>query len=168
MMVSAKIFPLLPCQPNVSRILDPHICWPQHPDEFETQIQPKAIEPAKIAETSIYVVDDDEALIDLYTSFLTSSGYQVRSFSDRTRALAALIVDKNPPGLLIMDHRGHRMASDYFIRCCLVAHPTLRILMASGLNAGEFHFSSDKPDRFIQKPFTLQELLREVEATLKA
>lgn len=152
----------------MSRILDPHICWPQHPDEFETQIEPKEpADPAKISETNIYVVDDDEALIELYTSFLSASGYRVRSFSDRTRALAALIVDKNLPDLLIMDHRGHRMTSEYFIRCCLVVHPALRILMASGLNSGELRFPSHKPDRFIQKPFTLQELLREVETALK-
>ena len=48
----------------------------------------------------------------------------------------------------------------------LTAHPTLRILMVSGLSPDHLRFSKLRPDRFLQKPFTPEELRMEVRAAL--
>jgi len=115
---------------------------------------------------SIYAVDDDEDLTDLYTILLEARGYTVKAFRDRAEALAALEKDSNGPELLIMDYVGHSMPVDRFMHRSLDAHPTLRFLMASGLSPAHVWFSSRWPDRFIQKPFTAEEFLKEVKAAL--
>ena len=115
---------------------------------------------------SILVVDDVESLTELYTDFLEAAGYIVWAFNDRAEALAALKADRAKPDLLITDYCGLSMSVDQFMRDCLLVHPTLRILMASGFSRTDMRFSQPKPDRFIQKPFTPEELRREVTAAL--
>lgn len=114
----------------------------------------------------IYVVDDEPRLTDLYTIILEAKGYFVRSFIDRTEALAELKGSTRKPDLLIMDYLGHTMSIDRFMQLCLLAHPTLRILVASGFSQSDARFTHVKPDRFLQKPFTAEEFLREVDAAL--
>jgi DNA-binding response OmpR family regulator len=113
-------------------------------------------------------VDNDKDLTDLYMILLKARGYRVRAFNDRAEALAALEKDERKPDLLIMDYLGHLMPLDQFVHRSLAAHPTLRILMASGLSPAEARLSSARLDRFIQKPFTGEELLKEVRTTLAA
>jgi len=114
------------------------------------------------------VVDDVTDLTELYTALLAATGYIVRAFNDRAEALAALKADRMKPDLLITDYLGLSMRVDRFIRHCLVVHPTLRILMASGFSRTDMRFSQARPDRFIQKPFTPEELRQEVRAALTA
>ena len=118
--------------------------------------------------TYIYVVDDQEAVAELYTIFLEANGYSVRSFTDRAEALAALIMDEQKPDLLITDYVGLSMPIAGFIHHCRAAHPELRVLMASGCHEAEVDFVHPMPDRFIQKPFTAEELRQEVRAALAA
>ncbi len=114
----------------------------------------------------IYVVDDEEGLTELYTIFLEPSGYRVSTFNDRADALAALKADHAKPDLLITDYHGLSMSVDRFMNLCLAVHPALRILMASGLNQTAARISQLKPDLFIQKPFTPEELRQAVKAVL--
>jgi DNA-binding NtrC family response regulator len=124
--------------------------------------------PEILAAPSIYVVDDAPFLTDLYTSLLEASGYCVRAFNDRFEALVALKAEWNKPALLISDYRALSMPVDQFLQQCLLVHPALRILMVSGFPRTHIHFSQARPDRFIEKPFTLEEFHREVKALLAA
>jgi CheY-like chemotaxis protein len=117
---------------------------------------------------SIYIVDDEPGLTELYTIFLQGTGYVVKTFNDRAEALATLKEDTQKPDLLILDYFGHPMPVEDFMELCLIAHPRLRILMASGLIETETRFSSIRPTRFIQKPFTAWAFVREVHAALSA
>jgi CheY-like chemotaxis protein len=119
---------------------------------------------------SIYVVDDLPDLTEWYTTLLEATGYIVRAFNDRTEALAALQADRTKPDLLITDYLGLglSMRVDQFIHHCLVVHPTLRILMASGCSQTDMRFSQARPDRFIEKPFTPEEFRQAVRAALTA
>ena len=114
----------------------------------------------------IYVVDDEPGLTDLYTIILEERDYVVRAFDSRIEALAQLKGDRRKPDLLIMDYFGHAMSVDGFMQRCLRAHPNLRILVASGFSPTDAKFLYIRPDRFIQKPFTAEEFLQEVAATL--
>jgi len=114
----------------------------------------------------IYVVDDTPELTELYAAVLKAAGYCVRTFNDRAEALTALKADRAKPDLLITDYLGLSIPVDRFISRCLVVNPTLRVLMASGFNQTEARVFSVHPDRFIQKPFTLDELRQEVRAAL--
>jgi two-component system, OmpR family, response regulator MprA len=118
------------------------------------------------AAPSIYVVDDAPFLTELYTHLLEASGYIVRAFNDRAQAVKALEADWNKPDLLISDYRGLSMSVDQFLHQCLMIHPALRILMVSGLSRTEVRFSQARPDQFIEKPFTAEQLQEEVKSVL--
>ena len=115
---------------------------------------------------TVYAVDDDGELTELYVIVLDAAGYRVKAFIDRAEALAALQRETKLPDLLITDYRGRSMFADQFLRECLAVHPSLRILMASGFDQADAEFFRIRPNRFIRKPFTRQEFLQEVSATL--
>ena len=115
---------------------------------------------------SIYVVDDNPPLTDLYARFLEAAGYILRTFNDRVEALAALRQENKKPDLLITDYRGLSMPVEQFMHECLALHPGLRILMVSGFSQSDLRFSQTRPHRFIEKPFSVEELLDEVRAAL--
>jgi len=114
----------------------------------------------------IYAVDDAPELTELYTILLEGTGYIVRAFNDRATALTALKAERAKPDLLITDCVGPSMSLDRFLECCLVVYPSLRILMISGYSQTDIRFPEAGWDRFIQKPFTIEEFLRRVRATL--
>ena len=116
----------------------------------------------------IYAVDDMEDLTELYTTLLEAIGYSVKTFNNRAEALSALTAEKTKPKLLITDYLGLSMSVDQFLRRSLAVHPTLRILMASGFDRTGMRFLQASPDRFLEKPFTPEELQREVRAALAA
>ena len=116
----------------------------------------------------IYVVDDMEDLTELYTALLEATGYSVKTFNDRAAALTALTAERTKPKLLITDYLGLSLSVDQFLRRSLAVHPTLRILMASGFSQIDMRFLQARPDRFLEKPFTPEELQKEVRAALAA
>ena len=116
----------------------------------------------------IYVVDDMPNLTELYTILLEEIGCVVRAFNDRAEALAVLKTTTEKPDLLITDYLGHSIPVDEFIHDCLVVHPTLRILMASGFDQTVMRVPQIRADRFIPKPFDPEDLQQEVRAALIA
>jgi len=116
----------------------------------------------------IYLVDDEQGLTELYALFLRGSGHRVRIFNCRADALAGLNADREKPDLLVTDCLGDTMPIHLFIERCRVAHPALKILMASGLSEDDVRSYCLRPDRFLRKPFTADRFVREVSATLTA
>ena len=116
----------------------------------------------------IYVVDDQNGAGELYAIFLEANGYTARLFTDRAAALSALKTEKPKPALLMTDSLGRSMPTDGFIQRCRALHPALRILLTSGRDRPEADFSSPLPDRFIQRPFTPEQLQQEVHDALAA
>jgi DNA-binding NtrC family response regulator len=111
-------------------------------------------------------VDDMPCLTELYPLVLNKSGYLVRSFHDRRAALASLEAAQMKPALLITDLHNPTMRIEPFLQECLALHPSLRILMATGFGYHQAWCFSVRPDRFLPKPFTPEELRQAVEATL--
>lgn len=159
--------PSLKSAPGVTNIAP--IARPEISQKFLLEPDSSAAFGRDVVESaSIYVVDDEPRLTDLYTIILEAKGYTVRAFNNRIQALAELKAGSKKPDLLIMDYLGHAMPVDGFMQRCLMAHPNLRILVASGFSQVDARFTYIRPDRFIQKPFTAEEFLREVEAALTA
>ncbi len=123
---------------------------------------------AKAEAPVIYAVDDDPGLTELYRIVLNGAGYQVKVFNYRTAALAALILEQRRPDLLITDYCGPVMPVCVFLQRCLIVHPTLRILMASGFNELGSGLCPVRPHRFLQKPFAATEFLHEIKAAFAA
>jgi DNA-binding NtrC family response regulator len=118
------------------------------------------------ATASIYVVDDEPHVAELYTIVLESADYRVSAFHDRGEALQALATARRKPDLLITDYQGLSMPVEWFMHRCLVTHPALRILMISGFHQADVRFSWARPNRYIQKPFGLAHFRKEVRAAL--
>ena len=112
---------------------------------------------------SIYAVDDEPQLTELYTIILQAAGYVVKTFNDRAQALGALEGDQSKPDLIITDCLSHSIAVDQFMNRCLKFQPALRFLMASGAVRRS---AVPDPARIIQKPFTPEQFLREVKFVL--
>src|SRR5262245_22151460 len=116
----------------------------------------------------IYLVDDEPGFVELYALFLEGLGHRVRLFNRRADALAGLKAQSEKPDLLVTDCLGDTIPIHLFIQGCRVAHPPLRILMASGLSEDHVRSYCLKPDRFLHKPFTADRFVREVSAALDA
>ena len=82
--------------------------------------------------------------------------------------MAGLNADGEKPDLLVTDCLGDTMPIHLFIERCRVAHPALRILMASGLSEDDVRSYCLRPDRFLRKPFTADRFVQEVSAALTA
>ena len=141
---------------------------PASPLERIAQSSSSASDPRTTEGPLIYAVDDAPELTELYTILLEATGYIVRAFNDRAKALTALKAERAKPDLLITDCVGPSMSLDRFLECCLVVYPSLRIMMVSGYSQTDIRFPEAGSDRFIQKPFTIEEFLRRVRATLAA
>jgi len=157
--------------PRLKFDLNPENRGPAERPEFTNgnrleQIPASAFDADNENYSLIYAVDDEPPILDLYTILLGAHDYVVRTFDNRVHALAELKGGRRKPDLLIMDYFGHAMSVDGFMQQCLLAHPTLRILVASGFSQLDARFTYVRPDRFIQKPFTGDEFLQEVEAAL--
>jgi len=124
--------------------------------------------PAAPRSSMIYIVDDMPELTEFSTAILEATGYIVRAFNDRHEALDTLKAEERKPNLLITDCLGGSMPIGRFIRHCRVLHPTIRILMVTGLDQAESLISDTSPDRLIRKPFTLEELQQKIRAALTA
>ena len=130
----------------------------------------KALKPTTViprAVPSVYVVDEEEGLVELYTLFLKETGCIVRAYNHRAYALAALVADRARPELLITDYDGDSMRFERFLQRCLLVQPSLRILTASELSQTEVQSLGVTTDAFIQKPFTADEFVREVKTALE-
>ena len=162
--------PVLPCLKSTFELKDLAMMSALIPPAgfFPQPESASAIARQRAGAPLIYVVDNEPHLTELYTVLLEVTGCRVRAFNDRDEALVALKRQEQKPDLLIMDHLGNSLSTDRFMKLCLQVYPGLRILMASGLNQHHLRFGSVRPDRFLQKPFTPDEFLREVKAALNA
>lgn len=143
-----------------------HTAPAQRPSSLELVESTSSTSASRTEAQLIYAVDDAPELTELYTILLEGTGYIVRAFNDRAKALAALKAERTKPDLLITDCVGPSMSFDRFLECCLVIYPSLRILMVSGYSQTDVRFPRTESDRFVQKPFTIEEFLRRVRATL--
>jgi DNA-binding response OmpR family regulator len=115
-------------------------------------------------EPFIYVVDDTKELTELYRLALEEAGYGVRTFNDRMEALRAFLADNVRPNVLITDYRGYPISAEHLMNICRKVQPDLKILMASACLEGSLSFSGVRPDRYLEKPFTIEQFLAEVRA----
>jgi CheY-like chemotaxis protein len=117
---------------------------------------------------TVWIVDDDAALGELYELVLGPAGYATRIFQDRLEALRFLRQTNERPSLLITDSLGHLLSTDSFLQCFRREHPQIKVLMATGCDQSCLESCVSKPDRFLQKPFGLESLLTEVEGLLES
>jgi len=115
----------------------------------------------------IYVVDDEPMLLELASVILEPCGYQIKTFRDPEMALENFIAAKPRPNLLITDYAMHTMNGMQLIKRFRDLEPGQKILLVSG-TVGEdiFNGATEKPDRFLAKPYKADQFITDVEELL--
>jgi DNA-binding NtrC family response regulator len=118
-------------------------------------------------ETHVFVVDDEPMLLELAIAVLESVGCEVRTFRNPELALKAFI--NAPPDVVITDYAMGAMNGMDLIRECRRLNPCQKVVLISGTVDGRvFENSPVKPDRFLAKPYQIEDFTDCVRTLLKA
>jgi CheY-like chemotaxis protein len=123
--------------------------------------------PGKGSET-VLLVEDEEALRDVIHDQLVEGGYQVILSQDAAAALRAAEVHPAPIHLLITDIVMPQMGGPEVVARVRALRPGIRALYLSGYSSASAgaHGLVEVDQPFLQKPFTLDALLRKVRQVL--
>jgi len=117
--------------------------------------------PARDAPASILVVDDDDEVREMLAETLRDCGYAVLQASSAEQALA--IISAGPSvRMMISDVRMPGMSGLDLVERVLHDQPGIKVILMSGY----FH-PQPVAQRFLMKPFRLQELASAVAAELR-
>ena len=116
---------------------------------------------------SIYVVDDEQMLLDLAKMILEPAGFQVCLFQDPELAFKEYTAAQYPPDVLVTDYAMGSMNGMDLIRKCKQIHPRQKTVLLSGTVDESTYAQSDvKPDRFLAKPYQINKLLEVIRTLL--
>lgn len=132
----------------------------------------------------ILVVDDDPSVRLLCTTSLKHAGYLVQEAEGSSEAMTLYTTSTSPIDLLLTDlflpppdfqlrstkNRYPRVNGHDLVRQALSLKKELRVLVMSShaFSSLAAQGITVEPERFLQKPFTVQQLLEQVTATLAA
>ncbi len=117
------------------------------------------------AKPTVFVVDDEPMLLELAAVIIAPLGCEVRTFRDPEMALKEFILAR--PDLVITDYAMGRMTGMDLVRECRRLHPAQKIILVSGtVDEHVFFDAPAKPDRFLAKPYQLQELSDAIRALI--
>jgi CheY-like chemotaxis protein len=107
----------------------------------------------------IFVVDDEQLLLELAAAVLEPSGYEVKTFHDPITALRAYTAGP-APALLITDFAMQPMNGMDLLRECKRINPKQKSLLISGtVDEAIYNSGLVRPDRFLAKPYQSKQLL---------
>jgi len=136
---------------------------------------PKVDEKIQILDTSLHgdenliIVEDDRALLTMFTDILSSSGYYTMPFTDGDQCLEAMVLTDVIPDLVVSDYvmpggyNGQQLCEEL-----LELYPDIRIILMSGYSEklnGSTRVSG-KIKAYLEKPFSNRELLQLVRTLL--
>jgi CheY-like chemotaxis protein len=112
---------------------------------------------------TILFVDDEELLLTMGQMILSSYGYTVLTANSGQKALEIFAQSKKKIDLVVTDLVMPNMSGRELSEQILRAEPGTRILWSSGYLRSS---SAEEQERYLQKPFTSQDLLRKVKQVL--
>jgi len=121
----------------------------------------------------ILIVNEEPDLLRLHAEVLVSSGFEVDTAEDGTAGWVALHATRHSPesyNLLITDHDMLDLSGLTLVKKARAARMVLPVIMTTGrLPAEEFvrRYSWLQPMAALAKPYSIGQLLRMVEATLR-
>jgi signal transduction histidine kinase len=124
------------------------------------------IAPADLSGTqTILFVDDEDLLLTMAQMILSSYGYTVLTASSGQKALEIFVQSKKKIDLVITDLVMPNMSGRELTEQIRGISPHTRIMWSSGYVRSS---GPEEQERYLQKPFTSQELLRKVKQVLTA
>ena len=124
---------------------------------------------AKTKKKTIMIVDDEEDVAETYKYFLSSVGYDVRTFIDSRSALHEYMSDPLRYDLLILDIRMRDINGLQLYQGIKAINSACRAIFVSALDAGREVVSilpGTKPQDLMQKPVNREELISAVKRAL--
>jgi len=116
---------------------------------------------------TIFVVDDEQMLLDLAELILAPTGFQIRLFKDPKKALAEYTGAQPPPDVVVTDYAMPQMNGMELISECKRLHPEQKTILLSGTVDESIYTGSDvKPDRFLAKPYQISRLVEVIRALI--
>lgn len=112
---------------------------------------------------TILMVDDEELLLTMGQMLLSEFGYHVLTANSGEKALEIIAKSGRQIDLVVTDLVMPGMSGRELVERLRQLSPRLRVLSVSGYIR---HGSSEEDARYLQKPFTSQELLRKVKNVL--
>ena len=119
-----------------------------------------------VKNSSILVVDDEDALRTVLSSELTNEGYDVRTAADGDEAITEL--DKAKYDLVLLDIKMPRMNGFEVLKYIREKHGKTKVVMLTGFADLKNAIESKKlgADDFVSKPYDLVDLLTTIERVL--
>ena len=112
---------------------------------------------------TIFVVDDEQMLLDLAAAILQPLGYDVRTFSDPRVALKEFPAAR--PVVIVTDYAMGEMNGLDLVRECKRVNPKQKMILVSGtVDENIFAGLPQKPDRFMVKPYPVHEFIETIRA----
>lgn len=109
----------------------------------------------------IFVVDDEPMLLDLAATILQPLGFDVRTYRDPKQALAEYPTAK--PLVVVTDYAMGEMNGLDVMRECRRINPRQKIILLSGtVDETIYADASNKPDRFLAKPYQISDFIESV------
>lgn len=120
--------------------------------------------------STIMIVDDEPDVLLTYESFLTYTGFKVRTFADSYQALKAFASNPNQYDLVILDIRMENLNGLQLYQSLKAMNPSSRIIFVSALDAAKeltSIFSDIGPGDVIRKPIEKEAFIRAVRTSLE-
>ena len=112
---------------------------------------------------TLFVVDDEQMLLDLAAAILQPLGYNVRTFSDPRVALKEFPAAR--PAVIVTDYAMGEMNGLDLVRECKRVNPKQKMILLSGtVDETIFAGLPQKPDRFLVKPYPVHEFIETIRA----
>ena len=124
--------------------------------------RPQSLLPSA-ADTPVYVVDDDQAVVEALEHFLTERGYPVQGFLDPEEAQKA--IRESPPHLLVIDRSMPGLGGFDLARAALEEDPDIGVVILTGAREVELAIEAFRLGAadYLLKPMDFGE----IEATLR-
>ncbi len=155
------------CYSEVGKGTTFRVYLPAIEGEVETDVEDSGIMPAFGTET-VLLVDDEEFVRELGARILTKHGYTVLQAANGREALDLFKKERSQISLVILDLIMPEMGGTECLKELLKIDPQVKVLVASGYSADASVKETIQMGAkgFVNKPFRVNELLRDVRKRL--
>jgi len=145
-----------------------HVFLPCHALSADAMAAPSNTRPQSGHDSMVLVVEDEMAVRTLVFRLLTRQGYRVIEASSGTEALARWAEHRDQITILLTDivMPGHPDGHE-LVALLRAQRPDLRIITMSGYDPSDVARDSALAYPHVRKPFTADDLLKVIDATLK-
>jgi len=118
-------------------------------------------ESADLAARTVFIVDDDDALVDALTELLRDEGHTVEPYTDVFHALDRLREGARPH-VILLDYWMPKMTGDAFLVELEREGIDVPVMLFTAMTASRVRVPTRNVRAVIRKPFELERLLEEL------